>query len=123
LVESQTEERVNMLSGEKIQALLEFVAIPCAQLITQHYLHTEKGISVKPSDTFQITSRLVRDLEKAGLDPIGSPGQSLEFDPEFHTPLDASVELEIGSPVIVKFVGFRFQNTILLKAQVEAVKA
>lgn len=121
-LESQAAERENALANLKLQALFESITIPCSQLVTQQYLHTEKGVLIQSGDILQISARLLDAFEKAGLTQIGFPGQSIEYDPEIHASLNKTIELTTNQPVIVKFVGFRFQNTILQKAQVEADK-
>lgn len=120
LLETQAEERIQALADQNMLALFEAISVPCAQLITQQYLHAQKK-SVQVRDTLQITNRLIRELENAGLIAIGTPGQTTAYDPTLHSPLDSSIALEPGQTVTIKLVGFHCKESILLRAMVTAL--
>ena len=87
--------------------------LPTASYAAQHHnLPAERLLSVlKPLDVL---------LAKWDVSPLGEVGQIVPFDSSWQVSL-ADETYENGTPVSVRYVGYRVQNKIWLKAQVRAV--
>jgi molecular chaperone GrpE (heat shock protein) len=102
----------------QVERLLADAGAPVAQLHTQAHL-LEQGRPVPARDVMAVARRLVRVLEDHGLTPESSVGARVPFDPDRHEPLSAATAIRPGRPVVVRFVGMRYQGKLLRKAGVE----
>jgi molecular chaperone GrpE (heat shock protein) len=110
-----------MRRGERVESELEELferqAAPLSQLRMQAGL-MENGQDVDAQDVMALGRKLANAIEEAGLEPIGSPGGTLEFDPDLARPLGAGPDMQRGDPVVVKFVGYRYAGRVIRKALV-----
>jgi molecular chaperone GrpE (heat shock protein) len=111
---SHVEARV----AAQMSPLMEEVAAPVAQLHTQAHLLRDAGKPVRAEDILVVAERLVRALEAHGLTTEGAWGAIVPFDPNVHAPLSAQATIRPGDPVIVRFVGIRYQGALVRKAGV-----
>lgn len=98
--------------------LMEEVAAPVAQLHTQAHLLRDEGKPVRAEDILVVAERLTRALESHGLTTEGAWGATVPFDPNRHAPLSAGAAIRPGDPVVVRFVGVRYQGALVRKAGV-----
>ncbi len=98
--------------------LMEEVAAPVAQLRTQAHLLRDEGKPVRAEDILVVAERLVRALETHGLTTEGKLGATVAFDPNRHAPLSTGAAPRPGDPVVVRFVGVRYQGALVRKAGV-----
>ena len=108
------------LATAQIEKLLQDVATPVSQLLTQTHLLKVEGRPVQANDVLAIVARLVRALEDHGLTIEGVIGHSVAFDPNRHEPLSMEEELEPGQAVIIRLVGLAYRGKLLRRAGVVA---
>lgn len=110
---------------EGIESALEKVftplAAPLSQLRTQAAL-LEAGTPVAAADVMTLARQFVTMVERAGLEPIGVPGEMIAFDPEIAQPLGGDSRIAAGDMVRVRFIGYRYHGRVLRKALVEPGK-
>jgi molecular chaperone GrpE (heat shock protein) len=112
-------ERVEQASRARVEHLLGAMASPLAQLATQAHLAEAEGRQVAVGDVLAVARRLLRSLEREGVEQVGSVGVAVAFDPALHESIGAAAPLEAGSPAVVRFVGFAYKGVTLRKAGVE----
>ena len=74
-------------------------------------------IAVEIYDSIRGLGPLEKLLAETGLTPVGAVGEICPFDPRYHQRMSGS-DVGDGVPVRVRFVGYRFQEAVLLKAMV-----
>ena len=100
----------------ELAALAKRLAPLLSQLPTLRALH-ESGKEVRTADLFTLFAKLEKLLAETGLTPVGAVGEICPFDPRYHQRMSGS-DVGDGVPVRVRFVGYRFQEAVLLKAMV-----
>jgi molecular chaperone GrpE (heat shock protein) len=100
----------------QLEQLLAETAGPVAQLVTQAHLLEIEGKPVPARDVLVVARRLVRILEDHGLALEGQVGETVQFDPNRHEPLQSQVTLTADQEVTVRFVGAAFHGKLLRKA-------
>lgn len=109
------------LARNQIEALFTDLSAPASQILTQADLLENQGKPVQARDVLSVARRMVRVLERRGVSFEGTPGQSVQFDPNRHTPLNAQSGqvYRPGQPVTVRFAGASHAGKLLYKAVVE----
>jgi molecular chaperone GrpE (heat shock protein) len=79
-----------------------------------------EGKPVQARDVLIVARRLVRVLEDAGLTLEGQVGETIQFDPNRHEPLQSQGGIMPGQAGVVRFVGVGFHGKLLRKAGVTA---
>ena len=102
----------------QLEELFTRLAAPLSQLRMQDAL-LNAGKPVAAADVMSVSRSLADAVEEAGLEPIGSPGEPLPFDPETSRPLRADAVIEAGEEALVRFVGYRYHGRVIRKALVE----
>jgi len=123
-------DRLNLsqtdLSSGRIQRFVEElfgeIAAPVAQYFTQADLIENQGKVLQSRDVLLVSRRMIQALQNAGLEIFCQVGETAAFDPNQHQPLGSSTGLDLGQKVRVRFVGVKYQGTILRKASVEKVE-
>lgn len=100
----------------ELAGLAKRLAPILSQLPTLRALH-ESGKEVRTADLFTLFAKLEKLLADTGLTPLGTVGETCPFDSRFHQRMSGS-DVGDGSPVRIRFVGYRFQEAVLLKAMV-----
>lgn len=100
----------------ELAGLAKRLAPILSQLPTLRALH-ESGKEVRTTDLFTLFAKLEKQLAETGLQPVGTVGETCPFDPRFHQRMSGS-DVNDGVQVRVRFIGYRFQETVLLKAMV-----
>lgn len=103
----------------RMEALFTEVSGPTSQILTQTELVEKQGKPVQIADILAVAKRMIRALERNGLEMMNQPGDRVTFDPNKHTSLN-QIKFDIGQPVIVRFVGVSYQGKTIHKAFVEA---
>jgi molecular chaperone GrpE (heat shock protein) len=81
-----------------------------------------EGASVAAGDLVRMLAPLDDALADAGIEPIGEPGATVGYDPTIHQPAGSEpLTISPGGRVRVKFVGYRYHDEILRRAQVGPV--
>ena len=101
---------------EELERLLKRLAGPLANMLALTAM-SRAGREVEVADMLQLVDSLVKELGRAGLEPIGEAGLATTFDVAGHQRLSGGA-VQPGSPVVVQIPGFRFGTTVLLKAMV-----
>ncbi len=104
----------------RLEALMEELASPAAQILTQIHLHEKEGRTLEPRDVIATSGRLVRILMDNGLEAISEPGSREQFDPARHEPLGQET-ISAGDPVLVRFAGFAYNGKVIRRAGVQRV--
>lgn len=115
--EMQVSESVQV----KIERLLENIATPVTQLMTQAHLIDMDKQSVGAKDVIILVKRMVRVLEDHGMKVEGKVGDIVPFDPDQHEPLSAEVSPKLGEQVVVRIMGVSFKGRLLRKVGIEKV--
>jgi molecular chaperone GrpE (heat shock protein) len=110
--------QLNQAAQAQFEQLLAETAGPVAQLVTQAHLLEVEGKPVSARDVLVVARRLVRILEDHGLTLEGQVGETVQFDPNRHEPLQSQVTLTANQEVTVRFVGAAFHGKLLRKAGV-----
>lgn len=105
---------------DRLEALFESVAAHLSQLRLQGHL-MERGREITGRSVMALASHVIEAIESLGLEPIGTPGEEIPFDPATCRPINAGASFQPGQLVAVKFVGYRCKNNIVHKALVDAV--
>ena len=77
----------------------------------------DAGQSVSAADFAALARSLEKELGKAGLERIGTPGEAAAFNVAHHQRMSGGMVRD-GSPVTVRVPGYRMGQQILLKAMV-----
>lgn len=101
---------------------LEEIFVRAAGLLSQ--LRLQASLMAKENDVsarsvMALASELAAVLEQAGLEPIGDVGDRTPFDPIAAEPLSAGTALSSGTPVVIRFIGYRYKGEVLRKALVD----
>jgi molecular chaperone GrpE (heat shock protein) len=105
------------------EKLLNLVAAPVVQLLTQAHLLEVENKPVQARDLVAVARRLVRALEDHGLRLLGSVGGMANYDPNCHAPLSNDTRIVAGQPVVIRFVGVATPDgKVLRKAGVEEAR-
>ncbi|QUS61729.1 nucleotide exchange factor GrpE [Synechocystis sp. PCC 7339] len=113
------DSRLKTARQGEIENMLSQLASPISQLLTQTYLVEQEGTVVQPQDILTVTKRLVSTLETQGLSIVVPVGETVPFDLNYHQPLSSTMEIPLGTPVIVKMPALAYQQKLLKKALVE----
>lgn len=120
--ERRTEDaRVAELLRARLEPLLSACALPIAHLLTQAHLVEAADRPVQARDVLVNVKRLVRAFEDQGLVAFGAVGERCAFDTARHEPLAGVIAP--GEPVVVRFVGLSYGESLLRKAGVERQEA
>jgi hypothetical protein len=125
-VERQRKAEQTLVAAQvqsEIEPLLTECAVPLTQLLTQAHLLEVEGKPVQARDMWLVAKRLVRTFEDRGAAFQGHVGETCSFEAARHEPLSASISLNEGQPVRIRFVGMAYQGKLLRKAAVEAAEA
>lgn len=77
----------------------------------------EAGRDVEVTDLTHLIRSLEKELVRAGLEPIGTPGEESSFDTSCHQRMSGGA-VQSGIPVTVHIPGYRLGEKVLLKAMV-----
>jgi len=108
-------DRTNAGAAE-LEALARRLAPVLSQAPTMRAMHAE-GKEVRAADLLKLFEKVERILQEAGLEPIGAVGERTRFDTRLHQRMSGG-DVSDGNNVRVRFVGYRFKETILTKAMV-----
>jgi molecular chaperone GrpE (heat shock protein) len=62
-------------------------------------------------------------LKQWQVEAIASVGETLPYDPQWHQLLESELQVEPGTPVIVRYVGYRQGKHLLYRAKVRPIAA
>ncbi len=100
------------------EELFTALAAPLSQLRMQAWL-MGTGKEISSRSIIALANQFASLVERAGLEPVGDPGESIRFDPELHEPLSAQECIPNGGPAIVRFIGYRYRGRMLRRALVQ----
>lgn len=101
-----------------LEALFGDLAAPLSQLQMQAAL-LDAGTAVAASDVMALARRCATVIERAGLEPVGTTGAVIRFDPEVAQPLGTNDQMKPADSVRVRCIGYRYHGRVLRKALVE----
>jgi molecular chaperone GrpE (heat shock protein) len=78
-----------------------------------------QGRELRAHDLLTLLGKLDKPLREIGLQPIDAAGATVAFDSSLHQRMSGA-DVRPGTPVKVRFVGYRFRDKILTKAMVSA---
>ena len=113
------DQRLEETVAARMEGLFADVAAPASQIITQADLLNHQGKSLQATDILPVAQRIIRALQRYGLEFDGQPGEAGKYDPNRHTPIDAARGFQPGEAVTVRFAGVIYRGKILYKAIVE----
>lgn len=100
----------------ELESLAKRLAPVLSQAPTMRAMHAE-GKEIRAADLLKLFEKVERILQEAGITPIGTVGESARFDTRLHQRMSGG-DVSDGANVRVRFVGYRFKETILTKAMV-----
>ena len=115
------EERSREESGSDSDGLADLFAAlapPLSQLRMQASL-LEAGKDISGRSVMALAVQLADILEQAGLDPIGTNGHPIAFDPRTCDPLVSGTSFTPGSEVTVRIIGYAYKGQVIRKALVD----
>ena len=101
---------------EQLEKLFKKLAGSLANL-TALTAMAEAGREVEVTDLTQLIRGLEKELARAGLEPIGQPGEQTRFETSRHQRMSGGA-VQSGIPVTVHLPGYRLGEKVLLKAMV-----
>jgi molecular chaperone GrpE (heat shock protein) len=101
---------------EQLEQLFRKLAAPLASLSTLAAL-CDAGREVAAADLVSLLRSLEKQLKAAGLEQVGTPGESLCFDVAVHQRMSGGA-VSAGTPVVVRSPGYRCGGKVLFKAMV-----
>ena len=101
-----------------LEALFIDLAAPLSQLRLQAAL-LDAGTAVAAADVMALARRCIAVVERAGLEPIGTTGEVMPFDPETAQALGEGVQIAPGDTIRIRIAGYRYHHRVLRKAFVE----
>ncbi len=113
----EMEERAG--ATDPLEEIFAQVAGPLSQLRLQESL-IAVGKQISGKSVMALASEVAGILEDAGLEPIGSVGEETVFDPALAEPLASGMALSSGAPVVVRFIGYRYEGEVIRKALVDS---
>ena len=115
-LERQAQQEKAGAAAASTEALLRRLAPLLSQLATMQAFN-QGGRSLRIEDVLKLFAKVEQVLAEAGLARIGAVGQALTFDSRQHQRLSGA-DVDEGSAVAVRFVGYRIGEQVLLKAMV-----
>ena len=103
----------------RLEGLFADVAAPASQILTQADLLEKQGKPLQARDILLVTQRMIRALQRYGLEFDGQPGQPAIFDPNRHTLMNNARSIQPGEAVTVRFAGVTFRDKLIYKSIVE----
>lgn len=73
------------------------------------------NLKVELDDVVDQIFFLEKELMASGLEPIGKPGETVEFDTALHQPMGTGIIAD-GAKVVVKIQGYKLRGKVLAKA-------
>jgi molecular chaperone GrpE (heat shock protein) len=101
-----------------LEGLARQLAPLLSQLDTMREMQAQ-GRELHAQDLLTLLDKLGKPWLEIGLLPIGTAGQTAAFDSTLHQRMSGG-EVRPGTPVKVRFVGYRFRDKIVTKAMVSA---
>ncbi len=99
-----------------VDALARSLAPLFSQLATMQAL-ADSGRAVRAEDVLKLFGKVEAGLRESGLERIGTVGDICRFDARLHQRMSGA-DVADGDDVVVRFVGYRRRDNILLKAMV-----
>lgn len=116
---ARQEQIINETVNTRLVTIFTDLAAPASQILTQADLLENQGKPVQARDVLSVARRMVRTLERHGMVFDGNIGSQAAFDPDRHTPMNASTTPQDGQPVTIRFAGVAYQGKTIYKAIVE----
>ncbi|CAK0774302.1 molecular chaperone GrpE [Gammaproteobacteria bacterium] len=116
LQREQTLRQRNEAAAVGFESLARQLAPTLSQLATMQAL-ADMDRAVQVEDILKLFEKVEQVLTRAGLTRIGTVSAMTTFDPRAHQRM-SGVDLDDGDPVIIRFVGYRLGEIVLLKAMV-----
>jgi molecular chaperone GrpE (heat shock protein) len=101
---------------DQLRQLFKRLAAPLSNFAALAAL-TESGQSVEAQDLATLFRGIEKQLKAAGLEPLGTVGETVSFDVAVHQRMSGA-SVSIGTPVTIRTPGYRFAGQVLLKAMV-----
>jgi len=115
-LELSSQRALSGVGQEQLEKLFKKLAGSLANL-TALTTMAEAGREVEVTDLTQLIRGLEKELARAGLEPIGQPGEQTLFETSYHQRMSGGA-VQSGIPVTVHIPGYRLGEKVLLKAMV-----
>lgn len=99
-----------------VDVLARSLAPQFSQLATMQAL-ADSGRAVRAEDVLKLFGKVEAAMRESGLDRIGTVGATCAFDARLHQRLSGA-DVADGDAVVVRFIGYRLREEVLLKAMV-----
>jgi len=115
-LEASKQQSTAAAGQEELIAFLKKLSAPLSN-ITVLRAAAEAGEPVQVGDLLDLTASLEKVVTRAGLEPIGHPGQATHFDSAAHQRMSGG-SVRDGATVTIEVPGYRFGKRVLQKALV-----
>ena len=115
-LEQQARQDKDGAASASTETLLRRLAPLLSQLATMQAF-AQAGRSLRIEDVLKLFAKVEQVLVESGLARIGTVGQACSFDSRQHQRLSGA-DVDEGSAVAVRFVGYSIGEQVLLKAMV-----
>ncbi len=117
-VKTQQEQMVSNTVNHHIENLMNEVASPVAQLLSQVHLLEEEKKPIQAKDVLLVSKRLIKALRSAGLEVRGEIGQIAPADSSLHQLAASNEVLQERDEVVIRMPAIAYRNKILRRAVV-----
>lgn len=116
---TKSEEQKTTAGKEELERLFSRLCHNLAVLVTLS-CQVLSGKDTDVKDLAQMILAMEQELIRLGLERLGSPGEKTVFDIAQYRAMGVET-FEIGAPVVIRIPGYKFNDTILLKATVSGL--
>jgi molecular chaperone GrpE (heat shock protein) len=114
-LDQQKEELAEEFQRQSIEAIESWlVQWPTAEAVAR------KNPDLAAVKILSLVKPIMQLLERWGVQPIDSVGDHVSYDPQIHQLIDG--QAEIGTPVLVRYRGYRHGEKLLYRARVSLIK-
>jgi molecular chaperone GrpE (heat shock protein) len=114
-LDRQKEELEQEFQRQSIEAIESWlVQWPTAEAVAR------KNPELAAVKILSLVKPIMQLLQRWGVQPIHSVGDHVSYDPQIHQLIDG--QAEIGTPVLVRYLGYRHGEKLLYRAKVSLIK-
>jgi molecular chaperone GrpE (heat shock protein) len=113
--ESQPQELAAEFQRQSIEAIESWlIQWPTAEAVAR------KNPELAAVKIVSLVKPIMQLLQRWGVEPIHSVGDHVGYDPQIHQLIEG--QAEVGTPVLVRYVGYRHGEKLLYRAKVSLIK-
>lgn len=111
-------EAVTDAVDHRIEKLMQEVASPVAQLISQAHMFEKESKPIQLKDVLIVSKRTIRALQNAGLQVRDTPGETVTANNDEHELASGKDTLKDRETVVVRIPGIAFKDKVIRRSVV-----